>query len=95
MAYLLESAIIIILQTREVRCNIGGISDSRERKRELTPAAHRPHRKMKCPVCGKYEFEEYDDYDICPVCNWENDGLQYNDHNYAGGAEFSPAACRF
>ena len=50
---------------------------------------------MKCPVCGKYEFEEYDDYDICPVCNWENDGLQYNDHNYAGGAEFSPAACRF
>lgn len=41
---------------------------------------------MKCPVCGKYEFEEYDDYDICPVCNWENDGLQYDDHNYAGGA---------
>ena len=42
--------------------------------------------KMKCPVCGNYEFEEYDDYDICPVCNWENDGLQYNNHNYAGGA---------
>ncbi len=41
---------------------------------------------MKCPVCGNYEFEEYDDYDICPVCNWENDGLQYNNHNYAGGA---------
>ena len=41
---------------------------------------------MKCPVCGKYEFEEYDDYDICPVCNWENDGLQYSDHNYASGA---------
>ena len=41
---------------------------------------------MKCPVCGKYEFEEYDDFDICPVCNWENDGLQYDDHNYAGGA---------
>lgn len=42
--------------------------------------------KMKCPICGKYEFEEYDDFDICPVCNWENDGLQYGDHNYAGGA---------
>ena len=41
---------------------------------------------MKCPVCGKYEFEEYGDYDICPVCNWENDNLQYDDHNYAGGA---------
>ena len=41
---------------------------------------------MKCVVCGKYEFEEYDDYDICPVCNWENDNLQYDDHNYSGGA---------
>lgn len=41
---------------------------------------------MKCPVCGKYGFEEYSDFDICPVCNWENDGLQYDDHNYAGGA---------
>lgn len=41
---------------------------------------------MKCPICGKYEFEEYGNYDICLVCNWENDGLQYDDHNYAGGA---------
>ena len=41
---------------------------------------------MKCPVCGKFEFEEYGDFDICPVCNWENDGLQYDDHNYSGGA---------
>ena len=41
---------------------------------------------MKCPVCGRYEFAEYGDYDICPVCNWENDNLQYDDHNYAGGA---------
>ena len=41
---------------------------------------------MRCPVCGKYEFEEYDDYDICPVCNWENDGLLSDGYNYAGGA---------
>ena len=27
---------------------------------------------MKCPVCDKYEFEEYDDYDICPVCKDES-----------------------
>ena len=42
--------------------------------------------KMKCPVCGKFEFEEYGDFDICPVCNWENDNLQYDEHNYSGGA---------
>ena len=32
---------------------------------------------MKCPVCGKFEFEEYGDFDICPVCNGENDNLQF------------------
>lgn len=32
---------------------------------------------MKCPVCGKFEFEEYADFDICPVCNGENDNLQF------------------
>ncbi|MCI1959692.1 MAG: hypothetical protein LKJ25_08745 [Clostridia bacterium] len=31
---------------------------------------------IKCPVCGQYEFEHENDFDICPVCNWENDGLQ-------------------
>ena len=38
----------------------------------------------KCPVCGKYTFE--DEFDICSVCGWENDNLQACDHNYAGGA---------
>lgn len=41
---------------------------------------------MKCPVCGKYEFDKSGDWDICPVCNWENDNIQADDHNYAGGA---------
>lgn len=39
-----------------------------------------------CPVCGKFEFEESDDYHICPVCKWENDGLQYDNPDDAGGA---------
>lgn len=39
-----------------------------------------------CPVCNKYFFDEEDNYYICSVCGWENDGIQYKAHNYAGGA---------
>jgi RNA polymerase subunit RPABC4/transcription elongation factor Spt4 len=39
-----------------------------------------------CPVCEEYSFEFPDDYDICPVCGWENDGLQRNQKDYCGGA---------
>lgn len=41
---------------------------------------------MKCPVCGKYEFEREGDYDICPVCGWENDGIQNSSPDMSGGA---------
>lgn len=32
--------------------------------------------KHKCPVCGQYEFPEYNSYDICEVCGWEDDAQQ-------------------
>lgn len=41
---------------------------------------------IKCPVCGKYEFMHEDDFDVCPECGWENDGLQIDDPEYVGGA---------
>ena len=41
---------------------------------------------IKCPVCGQYEFEEEDDFDGCPTCNWQNDGLQNDEPDYWGGA---------
>lgn len=50
-------------------------------------------KKIKCPVCGQYEFEEEDDYDICPVCFWENDSLQNNDPDCAGGANILFGEC--
>lgn len=31
---------------------------------------------MKCPVCGKFDFEEENNFEICEVCGWENDGVQ-------------------
>lgn len=39
-----------------------------------------------CPVCEEYSFEFPDDYDICPICGWENDGVQREDKDYWGGA---------
>ncbi len=42
--------------------------------------------KHKCPVCGKYEFEEWASYDICPVCGWEDDPIETKNPDYSGGA---------
>ncbi len=44
-------------------------------------AAH-PH---LCPVCGKYRFKDLDTYEICPVCDWIDDGVYEDDPDYKGG----------
>lgn len=44
----------------------------------------RRKKKITCPVCGQYVFTEK--YDICDVCGWENDPIQNDDAEYAGGA---------
>jgi hypothetical protein len=43
---------------------------------------------MPCPCCGYLTMSDDmpDTYDICPVCFWEDDGVQYRDPTYAGGA---------
>ena len=43
----------------------------------------------KCPCCESTYFLKNGDYDICPVCNWENDKTQNADIYYRGGANKS------
>lgn len=38
---------------------------------------------MVCPCCGKAHVEEYE---ICDVCNWENDPVQLWKPDLKGGA---------
>lgn len=39
--------------------------------------------KIKCPCCGKTMVSEYE---ICSVCNWENDPIQLTNPEFRGGA---------
>ena len=42
----------------------------------------------KCPCCGFYTLNEKADntFQICPVCYWEDDGVQLHEPDYEGGA---------
>lgn len=45
--------------------------------------------KMKrypCPCCGCFTLHEQGQYDICPVCFWEDDPFQLKDERLDGGA---------
>jgi uncharacterized Zn finger protein (UPF0148 family) len=44
-------------------------------------------RDLPCPCCGFLTLElEYGSYVICPVCDWEDDGVQLANPTSAGGA---------
>ena len=44
--------------------------------------------KYKCPCCGYYTFsyQPNGNYDICPICFWEDDPQQLANENLASGA---------
>jgi hypothetical protein len=47
-----------------------------------------PMTKYPCPCCGLHTLDEQPPgtYEICLVCWWEDDRLQYEDPTYRGGA---------
>ena len=44
--------------------------------------------KFYCPCCGYDTLTEEPPgtYDICPICFWEDDPVQFSDPDYEGGA---------
>jgi hypothetical protein len=45
-------------------------------------------KKNKCPCCGNITFDHNfpGSYNICPICYWEDDLVQFYDENFKGGA---------
>lgn len=44
-------------------------------------------KKYHCPCCKHRTLDdEPGTFDICPVCYWEDDGIQRDKPNYRGGA---------
>ncbi len=44
--------------------------------------------KYTCPCCGYKTLEEKPPgtFEICPICFWEDDNIQFKDPDYKGGA---------
>lgn len=46
------------------------------------------HKKHQCPCCEYFTLNNKanNTFQICPVCYWEDDGVQMLDPTYIGGA---------
>lgn len=42
--------------------------------------------KYTCPCCGYKTLDDEHEYDICPICFWEDDFIQFEDVDCEGGA---------
>lgn len=45
-------------------------------------------RQFPCPCCGYLTLSEPPSgtFEICPVCDWEDDNVQFNNIDFEGGA---------
>lgn len=46
------------------------------------------HSRFPCPCCRYPTLSEQPPgtYGVCPVCDWEDDGVQFREPDYEGGA---------
>ena len=42
--------------------------------------------KTLCPCCGEDFVDEGHEYDVCEICGWEDDPIQFENPDYRGGA---------
>lgn len=42
--------------------------------------------KFTCPCCSYKTLDSGGEYDICPICFWEDDPFQFTDPDYDEGA---------
>lgn len=42
--------------------------------------------KYPCPCCGNIVFYEKQNFEICNICHWQDDNVQFLDRDYRGGA---------
>ena len=45
-------------------------------------------KRYPCACCGYLTRSElnYGTFEICPICNWEDDDVQFNNPDFRGGA---------
>jgi hypothetical protein len=41
---------------------------------------------LPCPCCGSFVISEFGTYEVCEVCDWEDDPIQAADPSLEGGA---------
>ena len=52
----------------------------------VTYAGNKSNDDQMCPCCKRYKLNEIGKYEVCPVCNWEDDPVARQDPDYVGGA---------
>lgn len=57
-------------------------------RKDEAPTTFRSQKKFPCPCCGflTLETKPPGSYEICPVCYWEDDPLQYREQDNAQGS---------